>query len=187
MLSQIGMLLAETIFGLLVYLALLRFFMQVMRAPFRNPIGQFVQAFTDWAVKPLRKMVPGWRGYDLSSLVFAFLMQLALVAIVHVVLMPGRAGAGGLEIIALTFIGLIRACLYLVIGVVLADVVISWVNPQSPFAPFLRAITNPLYAVFRRFIPPIGGFDLSPLVLLLVVQILLLVLANGQIAIMRAL
>jgi YggT family protein len=172
MLNQIGSLVVEATIGLLVYLGLLRFYMQALRAPFRNPIGQFVITFSDWGIQPLRKIVPGWRGWDFASLVFAFLVQWLMVFLIFVALMPTGAptiGMGSSIIYALFEIA--RKSLHLLVVVVLADVIISWINPQSPFAPFLQSITRPLYSVFRRFIPPIGGFDLSPLFLILVVQI----------------
>src|SRR6202140_1727670 len=76
MISEALRFLVNTVFGFVVYAALLRFIMQCLRAPFRNPVGQAVSALTDWAVKPLRKLLPGFRGYDWASLVFAWLGQL---------------------------------------------------------------------------------------------------------------
>ena len=73
---------------------------------------------------------------------------------------------------------LVRASLYLLIGVVIVQVVISWVNPQAPLAPVFSALTRPFYAVFRRFVPPIGNVDLSPLFVLLVAQVLLILIEN---------
>src|SRR5271169_441036 len=75
MLYDAARFLINIIFGLLVYAVLLRFLMQCLRAPFRNPLGHAVSALTDWAVKPLRKVLPGYRGYDWASLVVAWLLQ----------------------------------------------------------------------------------------------------------------
>lgn len=187
MFNQIGTLLVDSLVGLIVYLGLLRFFMQVFRAPFRNPVGQFVVAFTDWGVQPLRRIVPGWKGFDLSTLVFAILVQLALVAILFFVFGPGNAVIGPLEWIVYAVLELIRKSLHLLVAVVLIDVILSWVNPQTPFAPLLASITRPLYGFFRRFIPPVGGFDLSPLFLILLLQVAFIVLNNVQSQLMRIL
>lgn len=176
MLGQIGTLLVETIIGLIVYLALLRFYMQAFRAPFRNPVGQFVLAFTDWGVQPLRKVIPAWKGFDLASFVFALILQLVMVALVYAFL-PGRSISMGAWLVLSVF-GILRASIHLLVGVVLVDFVLSWVNPYTPIAPVLSALTRPFYGVFRRFIPPIGGFDLSPLLVLLSCQIALIVLAH---------
>jgi YggT family protein len=72
---------------------------------------------------------------------------------------------------------LVRFSLYLLIGVVLVQVVVSWINPHAPFAPLLDALTRPFYRVFRRFVPPIGGIDLSPLFVVVLAQVLLIPLA----------
>ena len=172
MINQIGSLVVDTLLGLLVYLGLLRFYMQALRVPFRNPIGQFVMAFSDWGIQPLRRIVPGWRGWDFASVVFAFLIQWLIVFLIFVALVPaGAPTIGMVSSILYAVFEILRKSLHLLVVIVLADVIVSWINQASPFAPFLQSITRPLYGVFRRFIPPIGGFDLSPLFLLLVVQI----------------
>ncbi|MSQ21480.1 MAG: YggT family protein [Betaproteobacteria bacterium] len=174
MFGQIGTLLVETIIGLIVYLALIRFYMQAFRAPFRNPVGQFVVAFTDWGVQPLRKVLPGWRGLDLASLVFAIVLQLIMVALTRAFI-PGRSLGMG-DWLLISMLGLIGSSIHLIILVVLIDFVLSWVNPYTPIAPVLAALTRPFYGFFRRFIPPIGGFDLSPLLVILACQVALIVL-----------
>ena len=75
MLDQALKFLLDTVFGLLTYAFLLRFAMQWLRAPFRNPVGQALTALTDWAVKPLRRVLPGFRGLDWSTLFLAWLAQ----------------------------------------------------------------------------------------------------------------
>lgn len=179
MLNQIGHLIVETLVGFVLFLALLRFYMQLMRAPFRNPVGQFVIALTDWGVQPLRRIVPGFRGLDMASLVLAILLQAVLIGAKYLLFAPdGAAAPDPLQWILLVFFGLVRASLHLLIVVVIIDFVLSWVNQHTPFAPVLRSITAPFYGFFRRFIPPIGGFDLSPLFLLLAIQVLLILLTG---------
>src|SRR5258708_15906276 len=78
MFSQIAHLLIQTAFGLLVYTLLLRFYMQALRAPFRNPVGQLVTALTNSIVLPARRVIPGLMGFDpppflLASLAHPFL------------------------------------------------------------------------------------------------------------------
>lgn len=177
MLNQIGILIVGTLVGSIVYLGLLRFYMQAFRAPFRNPIGQFAIALTDWGVKPLRRIVPAAAGLDTASLLFAFLVEFALIGIVQGLFGPALPAPA--PWLGFALVGVVRASIHLLIVVIIADFVLSWVNPYTPFAPVLRSITTPFYNVFRRFIRPIGGFDLSPLFVLLVLQILLIVLEHG--------
>ena len=181
MFSQIGNLLIQTVFGVFVYALLLRFYMQWLRAPFRNPVGQFVAALTDWIVRPARRLVPGLFGLDLSSILIAWLAEALMLVLLFWLAGRSFAGAPGIAagvLFTYAAIELLRASLYLLIGVVIMQVVISWVNSHAPLAPVFDALTRPFYAVFRRFVPAIGNVDLSPLFVLLVAQILLILLDN---------
>jgi YggT family protein len=181
MLTQIADLLIQTAFGFFVYALLLRFYMQWLRAPFRNPVGQFVSALTDWIVKPARRIVPGLLGLDLATMLiawFAEALMRVLVSSLHGFSFAGASGIAAGLLFTIAAMELVRASLYLLIGVIIVQVVISWVNPYAPLAPVFDALTRPFYAVFRRFIPAIGNVDLSPLFVLLVAQILLILLDN---------
>jgi YggT family protein len=151
MLIKIADLLIRTLFDLFVYVVLLRFWMQAVRAPFRNPLGGFTMALTDWAVLPLRRVIPALRGYDVASLVLGWLVVLLKGA-----LLAALAGAT-LSLFALLIfapIELVRLFLHLLIIVTLAQAILSMVAPHSPFAPLLGIFTRPFYAPFRRFINP---------------------------------
>lgn len=169
--------LIDVFFGLFAYALLLRFVMQVMRAPFRNPLGQAVMALTDWVVKPLRKALPGFSGIDWASLVAAFLFQLAWVLALQLAF--GRAfelgGPGLLFLLLAALIALVRGILWIVIVTVFAQAILSWVAPDGPLAGVLNALTFPLLRPVRRMIPPVGGtLDLSPLIVIVIAQLLLM-------------
>jgi len=168
--------LLDVVFGLLTYAFLLRFVMQLMRAPFRNPLGQAVIALTDWLVKPLRRVLKGWGGIDWASLVATFLFQfLWLLAILLV--FRGFANAGAMLgfVLAQTVIALLKAMLWLLIVVVIVQAILSWVAPDGPLAGLLNALTFPFLRPIRRVLPPIGGtLDLSPLVVIVIAQLLLI-------------
>lgn len=178
MLSQIALLLIETAFGLFIYVVLMRFWMQALRAPFRNPIGQFVMALTNWAVLPLRRVIPSFRSFDLATLLVAWLAQIAMMMLVYTV-GAGSVPAPGLPVLILSILELLRASVHLLMFVVIIDVVLGWLNPGHPLGYVFQTMTRPFYRVFRSFIPPLGGFDLSPLFVLLLAQVLLIVLANA--------
>jgi len=181
MFNQIGHLLIQTAFGFLVYALLLRFYMQWLRAPFRNPVGQFVTALTDWIIRPARRVIPGLFGVDLSSILIAWLAEALMLVLLYWLRGFSFAGAPGIAagvLFTLAAMELMRASLYLLIGIIIVEVIISWVNPHAPLAPVFHALTRPFYAVFRRFIPPIGNVDLSPLFVLVVAQILLILLES---------
>ena len=171
--------LIDVFFGLLTYALLLRFVMQFMRAPFRNPLGQAVMALTDWIVKPLRKVLPGYRGVDWASLVAAFVFQFAWLFALQLAF--GRAfallGIGLAFLLVATVVALVKALLWLVIVVVFAQAILSWVASDGPVAGVLNALTFPLLRPVRRVVPPIGGtLDLSPLIVIVVAQLLLITL-----------
>jgi YggT family protein len=169
--------LLETFLGLFVLALLLRFFLQVVRAPARNPLSTFVVALTDFVVRPARRIVPGLWGYDLSSLVLAWLVQIALVSSVSWLKGYEFAAPAGVALAALASlaaVNLLRTLIYIVLVATIVHAVLSWINPYSPVAPILNAMTRPFLGVFRRRIPPIGGVDLSPLFVLVVCQLLLM-------------
>jgi YggT family protein len=174
--SQILQFLIETAFGLLIYVVLLRFWMQALRAPFRNPIGQFVIALTDWAVAPLRRVIPSFRGYDLATLLLAWALQIAKLLLLYAAETGGKMNVPGLAVLLLSLIELVRASLQLLMFVVIIQVVMSWVSPGHPLGHVFESLTRPFYGFFRRFVPPIGNIDLSPLFVLVIAQVLLIVL-----------
>ncbi len=165
--------LLDVVFGLFTYALLLRFVMQWLRAPFRNPLGQAVVALTDWIVKPLRRVIPGWRGTDWASLVATYVFQfLWLLAYALVFGGFGIMAAGVAFLLVATVVALVKAALWLLIVVVIAQAVLSWVAPDGPLSGLLNALTFPFLRPIRRVLPPIGGvLDLSPLVVIVIAQL----------------
>ena len=173
--DQALLLVLNTVFGLFTYAFLLRFMMQWQRAPFRNPVGQAVTALTDWAVKPLRRVLPGFRGQDTSTLVLAWGTQFLWLLATGLIVSRVALGAGTLlELALIAPIELLKAVLWIIIVTVIIQAVMSWFGPDGPLAGFLNAMTFRFLAPIRRVIPPVGGtLDLSPLILIVVIQILL--------------
>ena len=177
MLSQILRFLLDTIFGFFVFVLLARFYLQLMRAPFRNPLGQFVSELTNWLVLPVRRFIPGMFGVDLASFLLAWLIEALLLFLLYLLGDGGIVSGPGLVIgifLTLSLLELVRYSLYLLIGVILIQAVISWISPYAPLAPLFNALTAPFLRPFRRLIPPIGNVDLSPLFALVVAQLLLI-------------
>jgi YggT family protein len=168
--------LLDTAFGLITYAFLLRFMMQWLRAPFRNALGQAVVALTDWAVKPVRRVVPGYKGLDGSTLLLAWVAQFAWLGAIELLAGPGAFDAGVTVTLALlACVLLVKAALWLLIIVVFAQAILSWTAPDGPFAGVLNALTFRFLAPIRRRVPPLGGtLDLSPLILIVAVQLLLM-------------
>ena len=173
MLRDITTLLLDTVVLFFVFLLLLRFHFQWLRVPFRNQVGEFVLAATSWMVMPARRVIPGLAGLDLATLLLAWIIQV-LGLWIEAEIRSLDLGVVGLVLAAL--VDLVRYSLYILVAAVVIEVVFSWINPGTPAPPVLTALTRPFLRPLRRFVPPVGNFDLTPLVLVVVAQVVLIVL-----------
>lgn len=164
----------KTLLNLYLLTYLLRFLLQWSRADFHNPLSQFILRVTDPVVRPLRRVVPAWRGLDLASLVALLLLQLVATALLMFLATDGISGSGLLLYYAV--LRILLSVLYLYFFVILAHVIISWVSPGhwNPLISVLHSLADPVLRPVRRLIPPIGGLDLSPLFVLIGLQALMI-------------
>lgn len=182
MLYQIFAFLLDVVTGLLGGACLLRLYMQYQRVPFANPLGQVVIAFTNWLVLPLRRVIPAIGRVDVSSLLAAFLLELAQYAILW--LLAGMAvGVALLPVWAL--FGLARLAISSMTGLMIVYAVLSWVQGGSPLYDVIDRLAEPMLRPLRRVIPLIGGVDLSPLAFLVLLQVAGIVLSSVQSSVMR--
>ena len=175
MFAQIFTLLLEVVVNLLAGACLLRLYMQYQRVPFQHPLGRFVIAVSNWIVLPLRKVLPRSR-IDLASLLGAWLIVLAEFTILWA--LWGRSGYGVVAMNA-TF-SLIRMAIWGFILMMIVYAIISWVRSESMAYDILDHLCSPLLRPFRRLLPMVGGVDLSPLALLVALQIALILLGGLQ-------
>ena len=154
---------------------LLRFHLQWLRAPLRNPIGEFIMVLTDFLVLRARRFVPSVLGLDSASLLLALLVEMLYLA--------GFLWVQGLplhgfplpELLVLAAVKLLKISLYLLMAAVFAQAILSWVNPHSPIAPLLTAATRRFMQPLRRIVPVLGSVDLSPLLLFIICQLIVIV------------
>ena len=171
MFAQIATLLIDTIASFFVFLLLARFHFQWLRVPFRNPMGEFLLAATSWIVVPARRVIPGLAGLDLATLLLAWVIQaLALWAQAWILGAEPSASA----IAAIAAVDLVRFSLYILIFAIFVQVAISWINPDAPMGPLFDYLTRPFLRPLRRYVPPVGRVDLTPLVLLVILYVLLI-------------
>ncbi len=171
--------LLDAVISFFCTLFLLRFMMQAMRVSFAGQIGDFVVKLTNWAVKPLRRVIPGAGGFDWASLLAALALQMIFSGIiVGATSRFGDVDGAGLApmILLLALRSLLRLAVYILIGALILQAVLSWVNPYSPLAAPANQLTRPLLDPLRRVIPAISGIDLSPLVAILLLQAALMFL-----------
>lgn len=175
--NQALIFLLETFLGLFALALLLRFYLQAVRAPARNPLSQFLAALTDFVVRPARRIVPGLWGYDMSTLLLAWAVEVVLIVLIRLISgleMGPAVGASLVGLILLAVVNLLKRFLYILIVAVIAQAILSWVNPRSPAMSVLVSMTRPFLRPFQRRIPTVGGVDLSPLLVLVLCQLLLL-------------
>ena len=171
MVANIVSLIIDTVSTLLAGVLLLRFWMQAVRVRPPFSLGQFMFKTTDWLVLPLRRVLPGLGGFDWASLVGALLVALLSVAIELGV----RSSFTVEPWFLLSLRSLLHWVIYGFIGLLFLEVIFSWVNPDAPLAPIVRALNQPLMRPLRRFIPPIAGVDLSPILAFLMLRVVLFV------------
>ncbi|NMM37123.1 MAG: YggT family protein [Glaciimonas sp.] len=174
MLHGILTLIVGTVAAIVAGVLLLRFWMQAVRVRPPASIAQFVFHLSDWLVLPLRRLLPGAGGYDWSCLFGAYLIAVVATAVEMLLISPFSFQA----LLLLALLRLLQWAFYGWMGLLIIEAVFSWVNPQAPLAPLVRALNEPLLRPLRRIIPLIGNIDLSPLAALLILQVALQVFSR---------
>ena len=178
MLGEILRFLLEIVFTLFGAALIARAWMHAIRLPPFNPLARAIYQATNWLVLPLRKIIPAGNKIDWTSLVATWLSALvylvliwlvAIGALIPAALLPAAMGSA--------LIMAIKWALNLIVWLTLIQAVLSWVNPMAPLMPLLSTLTAPLLDPIRRILPR-SSIDFSPLVLLVVAQIVLMVLAR---------
>lgn len=158
-----------------VAVLLFRFHAVWLNVPMRNPIGEFIMAITDFLVLRTRRYVAPVAGLDSATLLLALLGEmLYLVATqwahgypLHGFPLPG--------LLMLALVKLLKISLYLLIIAVFAQAILSWVNPHSPVSPLLNSVTRRFLQPLRRVVPLLGNIDLTPLLLFIICQLIIIV------------
>lgn len=177
-LNEISVYLVQTFLSLYLVAMLLRFLLQLVRADFYNPISQFLVKITNPLVVPLRKLVPGFAGMDMASLLLALALQLA--GIVVLLTMHGLALPGIVLLLLWSVLGVIGLLVNIYFFALLAMIILSWVAPGSrhPAIYLLHQITEPVMAPVRKLLPPMGGLDFSPILVFILINVIQIVLRN---------
>lgn len=178
MFAKIFILVLDTVSILYLTLILLRFILQLSRADFYNPISQFVVKATNPLLMPLRRVIPSIGGIDTASIILAILFQTLVITLKMLV---GSGGvANPLFLVALASVTVLAFLLKVYFWSLIIMIVASWVAPGNghPGLLLVNQIVEPVMAPFRKILPPMGGLDLSPILVLLSIQVLEIVV-NG--------
>lgn len=166
----------DVVFSTYILAVLIRFILQTQRADFYNPIAQFLVKVTNPPLKPLRRIVPGIGGIDNASILLLIILQMTSTALVLGIRIGAVPSFGALFFTSLA--ALVSLVIYTFLFSILIQVIISWINPNSynPGLSLINSICEPVLRPFRRMIPAVGGFDLSPLVAMVALQVLSMLL-----------
>ncbi|MEZ0238630.1 MAG: YggT family protein [Methylophilaceae bacterium] len=168
-----------TLLGLLTLAFLLRCYLQLTGAPFHNPLSQAIVSLTNFAVRPVRRIVPSIGWLDTASLLLALLTQLAFqlsVLWLHDFPLLVADPQVYLALLGLAVLGILKLTLYIILYAVILQAVLSWLNPHTPIAPVLDSLTRPFLGPLRRRMPYTAGVDLTPLIVFILVELLLMLL-----------
>ncbi len=154
---------------------LLRFHLQWLRAPMRNPLGEFIMGLTNFMVLPTRRFIKPMMGLDSATLLLAFVVEvLYLYALLSLVSFPDNSfPIAGVLVLAL--IKLLKISIYLLMAALIVQAILSWLNPHSSIVPLLTTVTWRFVRPLQRRIPPMGNIDLSFLALIIICQLILIV------------
>ncbi len=172
-----GVFLIQTLFGLYILAIMLRFLLQWVRADFYNPVSQFLVKVTNPPLKPLRRLIPGFWGIDLAAVVLMLLLQMLELFLVGVVVGQNFRPLG---VLVMSAGELLSLAIYVFMVAIIIQIVLSWIQPgaYNPVIGLINRLSEPLLAPARRLIPPISGLDLSPLAVLILLQLSLILLVS---------
>ena len=176
--NEIVTYLVQTFLSLFLLAMLLRFLLQLVRADFYNPICQFLVKITNPLVIPLRRVLPGYGGIDVASLLLALLIQ--ALSIVSLLALYGAGLPGVLQLIVWSVLGVVGLLVNVYFFALLAMIILSWVAPGSahPAVHLLYQITEPVMAPFRKILPAAGGIDFSPILVFILINVIQIALRH---------
>lgn len=174
------LLIASTFYMTIV---LLRFLLQLARADFYNPISQFVVKATNPLLRPLRRIIPGWGGIDGAALVLAVLIQALAFFLILVTMNSGVPAINPITLLVWAALNVLDLIVKIYFWSVIAVVVVSWIAPGShhPAIQLVAQITEPVMRPVRKIMPSMGGLDLSPIIVFLILNVVSVVIDHMKI------
>jgi YggT family protein len=164
---------------------LLRFLLQLARADFYNPISQFAVKVTNPLLRPLRRVIPGWGGIDGAALVLAVIIQAIVFFLILIVLSGGIPSFNPLILLVWGAVTVLELIVKIYFWSVIAVVVVSWIAPGSshPAIQLVAQITEPVMRPVRNMMPSMGGLDLSPIIVFIILNVLSVVIEHMKAAV----
>jgi YggT family protein len=148
--------------SLYLLVLLLRFWLPWLRADFRNPLAQGILKLTSPVIVPLRRIIPSFGRLDTATVLVAFVLQ--YLGLMLILLIVGD-GATFSDIAITSIVKLVLLSVNLFMFAIFVRIILSWISPgqHNPATAIITTLTEPLLSPVRRLIPPLGGFDISPI------------------------
>mgnify|MGYP003116994095 CR=1 FL=1 len=184
MLAEIIVYILQFIGTFYMTIVLLRFLLQLARADFYNPITQFVVKATNPPLRVLRKVIPGWGGIDGASLLLTIAIQALVIYLLLVGNLGGLPAVNPIHLLAWAILATLKLIVTIYFWSVIAIVVASWIAPTSghPALQLVAQLTEPVMQPVRKIMPPMGGLDLSPIAVFLLLNVINMVIGKLQVA-----
>ena len=175
---QATIFLVELFFDIFILALFLRYLFTTVRVDSLNPLSSLIIKITNPLLKPLRRTIPGYLGIDWSSVLALFLVQAIEITLIALIVNGAIPPLSGLIILTIGY--LLRMILYIFLFIILIQVIISWINPNaySPITTIMHQISEPILKPVRQLIPPAGGLDFSPLIVLVVINLLMILVIS---------
>ena len=170
--------LVKLFFDIYILALILRYLLTIVRVDSLNPLSTLIMKVTNPLLKPLRKTIPGYFGIDWASIISLFLVQAIEIILVALIITGGIPAFSGLTMLTIAY--LLRTILYIYLFIIIIQVIISWINPNvyNPITRIMYQISEPILKPIRQFIPSSGGLDFSPLVALIIINLLMILIIS---------
>lgn len=167
--------LINTLFDLYLLILMVRLLLARAGANYFDPTTQFVTKFTDFVVKPVRKIIPNYRKIEVSTFLIILILECVKFLAISLLTigMPNIAG-----LILLSLVDIFKLGIQCMFYAILIQAIMSWVQPNSPVNYLLSQITAPVMRPIQRIVPPVGGFDISPIPAMIFLQFVIIVIVN---------
>jgi len=176
--AQAIIFLVKLFFDIYILALILRYLLTIVRVDSLNPLSTLIMKVTNPLLKPLRRTIPGYFGIDWASIISLFLVQAIEIILVALIITGGIPAFSGLTMLTIAY--LLRTILYIYLFIIIIQVIISWINPNiyNPITTIMYQISEPILKQIRQFIPSSGGLDFSPLVALIIINLLMILIIS---------
>lgn len=163
--------------SLYLLVLLLRFWLPWLQADFRNPLAQGILRLTSPLVIPVRRIVPPFGRLDTATILVAFIIQ--YIAVLLMMLVVGQT-AGIAPIAVTAIVKLVVLSINLFVYAIFIRIILSWISQggYNPATAIITTLTEPVLRPFRRLVPPLGGFDISP-IFAIILLVAATIIVNG--------